>query len=75
MSLERLLEAMVHPVRLPMLAECEERPSSIAELAETLGLTKDEAQQHVDILIEAGLLYIFRPPRYSAVEFGEAFDA
>jgi DNA-binding transcriptional ArsR family regulator len=74
MSLERLLEAMVHPVRLPMLAECEERPCSIGELAEALNLTEDEARQHVGVLVEAGLLIAGEDSRYAAVDFGEAFD-
>lgn len=74
MSLERLLEALVHPVRLPMLAECEERPRSIGELAETLKLTEDEARQQVGVLVNAGLLVLDEDARYAAVEFGSAFD-
>lgn len=74
MTLERTLEAMVHPVRLPMLAECEARPCSIAELAETLGLTEDDARRHVGVLVDAGLLIADESARYVAVEFGRAFD-
>lgn len=75
MTLERTLEAMVHPVRLPMLAECEARPCSIAELAEALNLTEDDARRHVGVLVEAGLLHADESARYVAVDFGEAFDA
>lgn len=74
MSLERILNAMVHPVRLPMLAECEARPCSIAELAETLGLTEDDARRHVAILVDAGLLIPDESARYAAVDFNRAFD-
>ena len=74
MTLERTLKAMIHPVRLPMLAQCEARPCSIAELAEALDLTEDDARRHVGVLVGAGLLIADESARYGAVEFGRAFD-
>ena len=51
-----VLRAVAHPVRLAILAECEGRGRTLADIAGHVGVSRPSARQHVGVLIDAGLL-------------------
>jgi DNA-binding transcriptional ArsR family regulator len=54
----RLLAAIGHPVRLPILMALEERPRAAADLARDLGLRYDKVNHAIHVLDAAGLIYL-----------------
>jgi predicted ArsR family transcriptional regulator len=57
MLTDELIRAVLHPVRLAILTHCEERPSTVAELADALAVSPRAVRRHVRVLTEEDLLH------------------
>jgi DNA-binding MarR family transcriptional regulator len=54
---ESVTRAVLHPVRLAILVQCEQRPSTVAELASALDVSARTVKRHVRVLSEERLLH------------------
>jgi predicted ArsR family transcriptional regulator len=57
MLTDELIRAVLHPVRLAILTQCEESPSTVAELADALAVSPRSVRRHVRVLTEEDLLH------------------